>query len=133
VTLAAALSGLVVLAAAGLIGQQLFLSHGGATDPHGTALPTTRRVELSFTMPAPSSFDGLHARLVSGTMPTGVTSATVLSDEQCQPDTTGMSHCLNRLRLPDGSEMAVRHPHVMSEVPCLAPGEQVQLLPPLAA
>ena len=131
--LVAALSSLILLAAAGLVGMRLLSSQSAGTDPHGTALPTARTVQLSFAMPPPSNFDGLHARLVSGTMPAAATSATVLSDEQCQPDATGMSQCLNRLRLPDGSEMAVRHPHVMSQVPCLAPGEQVQLVPPLAA
>jgi hypothetical protein len=131
--LVAALSTLVLLATAGLLGGLLLSSQSTGTDPHGTALPSARRVQLSFTMPAPSSFDGLHAKLVNGTMPTAVTSATVLSDEQCQPDAMGISHCLNRMRLPSGSELAVRHPHDMSDVPCLAPGEEVQLVPPRTA
>ena len=131
--LVAALASLALLAAAGLVTEQLRSSQSASTDPHGTTLPNARRVQLSFTMPAPSSFDGLHAKLVNGTMPTAVTSATVLSDEQCQPDATGISHCLNRMRLPNGSELAVRHPHDMSDVPCLAPGEEVQLVPPRTA
>ena len=131
-TLVAAVSALVLLGAAGLLGERLLSSQSSRTDTHGTALPNARRVQLSYTMPAPSSFDGLHAQVVNGTMPTAVTSATVLSDEQCQPDAMGISHCLNRMRLPDGSEMAVRHPHDMSDVPCLARGEEVQLVPPAA-
>lgn len=132
-TLVVALSALVLLSTAAFVGERLLSSQSGSTDPHGTALPDARRVQLSFTMPAPSGFDGLHAKLVSGTMPAAVISATVLSDEQCQPDATGISHCLNRMRLPNGSELAVRHPHDMSNVPCLAPGEVVQLVPPRTA
>jgi hypothetical protein len=49
----------------------------------------------------------------------------VLTDEQCQPDAAGVSHCLNTIRLTSGQTIAVRHPHRMSEVPCLAPGERV--------
>jgi hypothetical protein len=124
---------LLVLAAAGLAGTLALRSGSPPTDPHGTALPSERRVQLSYAMPAPSGFDGLHAKLVSGTMPRVATQATVLTDEQCQPDAQGVSHCLNRLRLPDNSEIEVRHPHDMSKVPCLAPGERVQLVPPLAA
>jgi len=102
-----------------------------ALDPHGTVLPATRQVQLSRMMPAPSDFDGLHAKIISGTMPTSTTEATVLSDEQCQADQRGISHCLNRLRLADGSEIEVRHPHDMHAVPCLSPGEHVRLEPAL--
>ena len=129
----AAVAAIAVLAAVGLAGTGLFSSDPGTgTDPHGTALPEQRQVELSYAMPSPSSFDGLHAKFVEGTMPAAATSATVLTDEQCQPDARGVSHCLNRLRLPDGTDIEVRHPHDMSKVPCLAPGEHVQLVPPLA-
>ncbi len=103
-----------------------------AVDPHGTALPAQREVQLSLVMPPPSGFDGLHAKLISGGMPAGATQATVLTDEECQADSQGISHCLNRLRLPDGSEIQVRHPHDMHAVPCLAPGESVRLVPSLS-
>ena len=122
---------LLALAASGLVVERLFQSHRVAADPHGTALPAQRQVQLSFVMPSPSSSDGLHAKLVSGTMPTAAMQATVLSDEECQPDARGVSHCLNRLRVRDGGEIQVRHPHVMSKVPCLAPGERVRLVPTL--
>jgi hypothetical protein len=41
----------------------------------------------------------------------------------------GISNCLNRIRLEDGRAIAVRHPHDMREVPCLAPGEPVRVVP----
>lgn len=127
----AVVSVLLVLAASGLVVERAFQSHRVAADPHGTALPAQRQVQLSLVMPPPSSSDGLHAKLVSGTMPAAATQATVLSDEECQPDARGVSHCLNRLRLWDGSEIQLRHPHVMTKVPCLAPGERVRLVPTL--
>ena len=90
-------------------------------------------MQLSFSMPTPSGFDGLHAKLVRGAMPRATTEATVLTDEQCQPDARGVSHCLNRLRLSDGTQIEVRHPHDMSDVACLSPGEHVRLAPSLDA
>lgn len=116
-----------VVAAAFLLGSRA--PQAPAVDPHGTALPTQREVALSLEMPAPSSMDGLHAMLVGGTMPGVPTQATVLTDEDCAPDAVGISHCLNRLRLPDGTEIEVRHPHDMRVVACLAPGERVRLVP----
>jgi len=130
--LVAALIGLLVLAGAGIVLARATGTHKQALDPHGTALPAQRTVQLSTVMPSPSDYDGLHAKLIGGTMPAGETEATVLTDEQCQPDEHGISHCLNRLRLPDGSEIEVRHPHNMDAVPCLAPGENVRLVPTLA-
>jgi hypothetical protein len=40
-----------------------------------------------------------------------------------------ISRCRNVMRLEDGREIVLRHPHDMSRVPCLAPGERVRLLP----
>jgi hypothetical protein len=130
--LVAALIGLLVLAGAGIVLARATGTHKQALDPHGTALPAQRTVQLSTVMPSPSDYDGLHAKLVGGgTMPAAETQATVLTDEQCQPDAEGISHCLNRLRLSDGTEIAVRHPHNMQKVPCLSPGEHVQVVPAL--
>ena len=125
--------GVLVLGASGLAVDRWPEKRQAALDPHGTVLPATRQEQLSRVMPVPSDFDGLHAQLISGTMPTMPMDATVLSDEQCQADEHGISHCLNRLRLADGSEIEVRHPHDMHTVPCLSPGESVQLktAPPL--
>ena len=122
---------LFVLATSGLVAERVSRSHGVAVDPHGMALPAQRQVHLSLVMPSPSDSDGLHAKLVGGTMPTTPVQATVLTDTECQADARGISRCLNRLRLPDGSELEVRHPHDMAKVPCLAPGEHVRLLPAL--
>lgn len=127
--LLAALLLLVPLVGAALVAGRGSQSPSLAVDPHGTALPAERNVTLSRSMPTPSGFDGLHAKLVSGRMPASPVTATVLTDEQCQPDAQGISHCLNRMRLADGTELEVRHPHDMTKVPCLAPGEQVRLLP----
>lgn len=129
--LAAVSLALLVLAGAGLLIERASRSHV-AVDPHGTALPAQRQLQISGVMPSPSNSDGLRAKLVSGTMPTASVEATVLTDEECQPDGHGLSHCLNRLRLPDGSEIQVRHPHDMTLVPCLAPGEHVRLKPAAA-
>lgn len=120
---------LLVLTGSALVLERASRSDGVAVDPHGVALPAQRQVQLSFAMPSPSNFDGLHAKLVGGTMPSATVQATVLSDEECEPDARGVSHCLNRLQLADGSEIQVRHPHDMTVVPCLAPGEHVTLEP----
>lgn len=69
----------------------------------------------------------LNAELLDGRVPARTEVATVLTDEDCNPDAEGISHCLNKLRLPDGSVLSVRHPHDMMLVPCLSPGEQVEV------
>jgi len=70
----------------------------------------------------------LSAVLESGNLPAAPTSAVVLSDLECTPDAQGVSHCLNELRLESGETLTVRHNHRMHDVPCLQPGEVVQLL-----
>ena len=62
-----------------------------------------------------------------GKVPERRTVAVVTSDQNCQPDAQGVSHCTNRLRLPGGRRLVVRHNHRMAEVPCLVPGERVEL------
>jgi hypothetical protein len=69
----------------------------------------------------------LMASLERGTLPAGVARATVLTDANCQPDEDGVSHCLNELDF-GGAKVVVRHHHKMSEVPCLTPGEEVNIL-----
>lgn len=69
----------------------------------------------------------LNAELLDGRIPAQTEVATVLTDEDCDPDAQGISHCLNKLRLPDGSVLTVRHGHDMTLVPCLSPGEQVEV------
>jgi hypothetical protein len=55
--------------------------------------------------------------------------ALVLTDIRCTPDAQGMSHCLNRMRLADGTVVTVQHDHRMMDMPCLSPGEHVTLTP----
>jgi hypothetical protein len=65
--------------------------------------------------------------LVAGRMPTKATSAVVLTDTNCNPDSYGISHCSNMLKLAGGRVITVRHDHSMANDPCLAPGEVVGL------
>jgi hypothetical protein len=101
-----------------------------AVDPHGAEIASVRTLVVSRAQP-PTSRPGvlLHGRLVEGTLPSAAMKGTVLSDEDCAADFRGISNCLNRIRLADGREIAVRHPHDMSNVPCLAPGEPVRVVP----
>lgn len=64
---------------------------------------------------------------LSGLRPPPRAVATVETDESCQPDRYGVSHCLNRLRLPGGGAITVRHDHRMADSPCLAPGERLRV------
>lgn len=95
------------------------------------AVPADLRTLLVWaTMPAPSEPGRvLQAQLRGGRMPAGVTTAVVLSDEDCAPDAAGISHCRNALQLEDGRRIVVRHPHDMRLVPCLTPGERVVVRP----
>jgi hypothetical protein len=69
----------------------------------------------------------LMASLEQGKLPVAATTATVLTDSNCQPDQDGVSHCLNELDVGT-ARLVVRHHHKMSEVPCLTPGERVNIL-----
>jgi hypothetical protein len=97
---------------------------------HPVAVPdTVRTVSVSREMPMPSAHARrLSAMLEEGTL-RGPTTAEVMTDTDCTPDEHMVSRCRNELRLPDGSTIVLRHPHDMSKVPCLAPGEQVRLVP----
>lgn len=59
--------------------------------------------------------------------------ATVLSDEACEPDADGASHCLNRIRTAAGAVIHVRNDHRLANEPCLAAGEHVILAPGASA
>ena len=65
------------------------------------------------------------AYAVTGSAPARATAGTVLTDTNCNPDSYGVSHCLNRIRLASGRVLLVRHDHSMMNDPCLAPGEHV--------
>jgi hypothetical protein len=101
---------------------------------HPVAIPADlRTISISSSMPMPSA----HARRLSsmleaGRMPHGATTGEVLTDTECAPDAKSISRCRNEVRLQNGETVVLRHPHRMAEVPCLAPGETVRLLPTAA-
>lgn len=101
-----------------------------AVDPHGAMIASVRTLVVSRTQPTTSRPGNLlHGRLVEGSMPKAATEGTVLSDEDCAADSRGISNCLNRVRLANGREISVRHPHAMRNVPCFTPGERVHVVP----
>ena len=120
--------GLVALAAA-WVGTHR--AEQAVTTEHQVTVPEDlRTVAVSKTMPAPSvTARHLSAMLEAGTMPTSKTMAEVRSDTECTPDAQMISHCRNEVRLDDGSAIVLRHPHDMRHVPCLAPGEQILVVP----
>ena len=84
----------------------------------------------------PVGFDGNDStktninivELLAGTVPPIATRATVLTDTNCTPDKSGVSHCQNLLRLADGSMAGVLHNHDMMSEPCLRPGETIDIV-----
>lgn len=82
----------------------------------------------SDVLPGTSNQAGyLMANLLTGQIPPGAMTATVLTDTNCAPDADGVSHCLNDLQIGN-RVVTVQHHHNMAEVPCLSPGETVTLL-----
>lgn len=67
------------------------------------------------------------AYAISGTPPARTQLGTVLTDTNCQPDSYGISHCTNRIRLANGRVLTVRHDHSMMNDPCFSPGERVHV------
>ena len=118
----AAAAGLAIVLGVSLAKEQAV----GPRDPAHEVPTQVRTVLLSAAMPAPSELGLLvRAQLREGPMPSRGMPAVVLADEDCVPDSTGISHCRNVLRLESGGTVVVRHPHDMREVPCLTPGERV--------
>ena len=77
--------------------------------------------------PSPStSPTSLRVQLVSGSL--SADAAVVLTDENCAPDALGVSHCLNRLRLPGGRGAGGPPSADMMDIPCLESGESVRLV-----
>lgn len=102
-----------------------------AASEHQLAIPAVARtVTVSLAMPMPSAHERrLSAMLEEGTMPARPMMAEVLTDSECAPDARMISHCRNVVRLTNGRQLVLRHPHDMTSVPCLAPGERVRLIP----
>lgn len=89
-----------------------------------------RTVIVSRTMPMPSAHERrLSAMLDEGTMPDRAMMAEVMTDSDCSPDARMISRCRNEVRLASGRQIVLRHPHDMTTIPCLAPGERVRLIP----
>lgn len=103
---------------------------GGATSVPHYQTGAMRRVAITTDAQVSRGQDPVLVQLVDGTIPQGVSQLTVLTDENCVPDATGVSHCLNRVRFegPQGAgEATLQHHHRMAEESCLAPGETVSL------
>ena len=128
---AAALAATAVVVAGVVAREETTARATSTVAEHPVAVPTeARQVVVSRAMPPPSA----HARLLSamlerGTLPRHPMTAEILTDTDCAPDAEMVSRCRNELRLADGSVLVLRHPHRMSDVPCLAPGETVRLVP----
>ena len=125
----------IVVAAAGVFtlarGEDAADSSATAVSEHPVVVPAAARtVSVSRMMPMPSAHERrLSAMLEDGTMPDRPTMADVVTDTDCTPDAQMISRCRNLMRLEDGREIVLRHPHQMARVPCLAPGERVRLIP----
>jgi hypothetical protein len=115
-----------------LIAVGLVVRGGGSnsTTPVATRLdPSLRTVVIAeHGETLPSLKEGfLRAQLVSGQIPSEIVKATVRTDTDCAPDQAGVSHCTNLLEL-GSKQVVVQHHHKMSEVACLTPGEQVNVI-----
>lgn len=107
-------------------GESSSPASGQATGHSGMSDVRTVLVFSQEPSPSPSQ-QRLHAGLEKGKLPSGMVMGTVLTDEDCAPDRQGISHCRNLVRLASGRTIVLRHPHNMTKVPCLAPGERVHL------
>jgi hypothetical protein len=103
----------------------------GYVREHPVDVPSSvRTVSVSSDMPRPSAHARmLSAMLIEGRFPDAPVMAEVMSDTDCAPDAQMISRCRNEMRLSNGEKIVVRHPHDMRDIPCLAPGERVRLVP----
>ena len=87
-----------------------------------------RRDCIAYPRDCVNGVGGLEvAYAVSGAPPARTQIGTVLTDTNCQADSYGISHCLNRIRLTGGRVLTVRHDHSMMNDPCLVTGERVRV------
>jgi hypothetical protein len=103
-----------------------FIIAAGVASP-AFASPAAARGKVIAVLRAGSAPEIVH--VVTGPVTSRAMAAVTLTDENCQPDNRGMSHCLNDLKLANGQTILVRHDHDMRVVPCLTPGEKVQVAP----
>jgi len=125
----------ILVAAAGILtlarGEEAADTSSTFVSDHPVAVPVVARtVAVSTAMPMPSAHERrLSAMLEDGTMPDRPMMAEVMTDTNCAPDAEMISRCRNVMRLADGHQIVLRHPHNMAKIPCLAPGERVRLMP----
>lgn len=127
IAIAAAVAGVLALGGR----EEAVSSSPASATEHPTAVPAVARtVMVSRAMPMPSAHERrLSAMLEEGTMPDRPMMAEVMTDSDCAPDARMISRCRNVVRLASGRQIVVRHPHDMTTIPCLAPGERVLLVP----
>jgi hypothetical protein len=125
----------ILVTAAGVFtlarGEEAADSSPTSVSEHPVAVPAAARTVLvSRAMPMPSAHERrLSAMLEDGAMPDRPMMAEVMTDTNCTPDAEMISRCRNVMRLADGRQIVLRHPHDMTQIPCLAPGERVRLIP----
>jgi hypothetical protein len=125
----------VLVVAAGVLtlarGEEAADDSSTFVSEHPVAVPAAARtVAVSSAMPMPSAHERrLSAMLEDGRMPERPMMAEVMTDTNCTPDAAMISRCRNVMRLADGRQIVLRHPHDMTKIPCLAPGERVRLIP----
>ena len=101
-----------------------------ASAPHFQTAPHVN-VRITDEPQVSRDLDPVLVTLYDGAIPDDAANITVLSDENCQPDADGVSHCLNRVQFETagGSGHAtLQHHHRMAEEPCLAPGQMVMMM-----
>jgi hypothetical protein len=124
-----------VLMTVAVVGLILSADDSGSASTSATAVPhfqSTALRTVAFTANAQVSRgqDPMLVQLVDGTIPGDVRVLHVVTDENCTPDASGVSHCLNRVRFVTSrgtGEATLQHHHRMDEESCLAPGETVKL------
>ncbi|HEV2071998.1 MAG TPA: hypothetical protein VGR29_00005 [Thermomicrobiales bacterium] len=112
------------------------VSGSGEADATGSAaVPHYQRADVRVRCTdEPQISRGQDPMLVQeeyGTIPSTVSHLTILTDENCQPDAEGVSHCRNRVQFETatGIEQAtLRHHHRMAEEPCFTPGQYVEVV-----
>lgn len=118
------------------IAMAAVISGGGEADATGSAAVPHYQladVRVRFTN-EPQISRGQDPILVQeeyGIIPASVTRLTVLTDENCQPDAEGVSHCRNRVQFETATgikQATLRHHHRMAEEPCLTPGQNVDVV-----
>src|SRR5690349_3126839 len=77
-------------------------SSASESAPHYAAPGSTRTLTISASSVLDSDKNHAHVALLQGKLPAGITQVTVLTDENCTPDSQGVSHCLNRLSYSGG-------------------------------